>query len=228
MSLALLCSVVLLFPCVSPWPPHLRNSSSIDPPFSSALDEDRPRHGSMEQRLLVLEFLFDSWSSHSGPPIPYCSCSSLPVLQVRSGCWFRQKRKMDVGMALDVITGAETIVSRSKIFQAISCSTQKDRNLARWNLMQQVSEKCKLFPGKKNMTKVPDVQTQAVSEHVFYIGSIFVKFPSAIEPEEEAIKPTFRTPPCSWFFVGKNSAPSSCVTTTSSSRREVLSKGTDR
>ena len=53
--------------------------------------------------------------------------------------------------------------------------------------MQQVSEKCKLFLEKKNMTKVPEVQTQAVSEHVFYIGSIFVKFPSAIEPEEEAI-----------------------------------------
>ena len=79
--------------------------------------------------------------------------------------------------------------------------------------MQQVSEKCKLFLEKKNMTKVPDVQTQAVSEHVSYIGSIFVKFPSAIEPEEEAIKPTFRTPPCSWFFVGKDSTPSSCVTT---------------
>ncbi|XBH71193.1 hypothetical protein VPH35_098693 [Triticum aestivum] len=98
MSLVLLCSVVPPFPCVSPWPPHLRNSSSLDPPFSSALDEDRPRHGSMEQRLLVLEFLFDSSSSRSGPPIPYSSCSSLPVLQVRSGCWFREKRKMDVGV----------------------------------------------------------------------------------------------------------------------------------
>ena len=29
----------------------------------------------------------------------------------------------------EVITGAETIVSHSKIFQAISCSTQKGRNL---------------------------------------------------------------------------------------------------
>ncbi|XP_044401593.1 uncharacterized protein [Triticum aestivum] len=84
MSLVLLCSVVPPFPCVSPWPPHLRNSSSLDPPFSSALDEDRPRHGSMEQRLLVLEFLFDSSSSRSGPPIPYSSCSSLPVLQALS------------------------------------------------------------------------------------------------------------------------------------------------
>ena len=40
---------------------------------------------------------------------------------------------------------------------------------------------------------------------MFYIGSVLVKFPSTAEPKEEAIKPNFRTPPCSWFFVGKNS-----------------------
>lgn len=55
------------------------------------------------------------------------------------------------------------------------------------------------------MAEVRDVQVQPVSEHVFYIGSVLVKFSSTAEPKEEAIKPNFRTPPCSWFFVGKNS-----------------------
>ena len=103
-------------------------------------------------------------------------------------------------------TGPKDIVSHPKIFQVISCSKQKDKNLDHWNSMPQVSEKC--IAEKRNMAEVAevqDVQVQPVSEHVFYIGSVLLKFPSTLEPKEEAIKPNFRTPPCSWFFVGKNS-----------------------
>ena len=44
------------------------------------------------------------------------------------------------------------------------------------------------------MAEVRDIRAQTVSEHVFYIGSVLVKFSSTSEPKEEAIKPNFRTP----------------------------------
>jgi hypothetical protein len=40
-----------------------------------------------------------------------------------------------------------------------------------------------------------------INQYMFYIGSILVKMPAA-EPEKAAIKPNFRTPPCSWRFIG--------------------------
>ena len=89
-------------------------------------------------------------------------------------------------------TGSKDIVSHPKIFQVISCSKQKDKNLDHWNSMPQVSEKC--IVEKRNMAEVQDVQVQPVSEHVFYIGSVLVKFSSTSAPKEEAIQPNFRTP----------------------------------
>ena len=103
----------------------------------------------------------------------------------------------------DVTTGSKDIVSHPKIFQVISCSKQKDKNLDHWNSMPQVSEKC--IVEKRNMAEVQDVQVQPVSEHVFYIGPVLVKVSSTAKPKEAAIVTNFRTPPCSWFFVGKNS-----------------------
>ena len=51
------------------------------------------------------------------------------------------------------------------------------------------------------VAEVQDVQVQPVSEHVFYIGSVLVKFPSIAEPKEEAIKPNFRTPRVVGFWL---------------------------